>query len=118
MTIRSSIERLADCAPIETPAYEAASRTVATRARRLAIGIVKTRARDYIRAPWQMDFLGWHAGFFAQGSLMTPSQLIAFAREVLRLERANPSFEFIPVKQINAKAAIIAGRYRRAKERD
>jgi hypothetical protein len=114
---RTSIQRLADYTPVEIPSYEAATSAIAARARRLAIGIVKTRARDYIRAPWQMDFLGWHAGFYAQGSLMTPSQLIAFALEVLRLERAVPRYELVPIKLINAKAAMIAGRYRRAKER-
>jgi hypothetical protein len=112
MTTRTSIERLADCAPID--AYEAAISAVASRARRRAVGIIKTRARDYLRQPWQLDFLGWHAGFFYQGSLMTPDQLIAFAREVLQSEVRLGRLELVQVKIINAKAAILAGRYLRA----
>ena len=49
-----------------------------------------------------------------QASLMTAGQLVAFAKEVLRQEFAGPRcLEFAPVKAINAKAAIVAGRYGR-----
>jgi hypothetical protein len=96
-----------------SPARDAAYAALRAQAQRTACRVLKGRARDYLREPKQLDFLGWHTGFFAQGSLMTPCQLIAFAKEILRLEGAVPRFELVPIKLINAKAAIVVGRYQR-----
>jgi hypothetical protein len=91
------------------PATIAALVNVCAAARRSAISMTKYRALDYLQEPWQLDML--RGGFAA--SLMTPGQQIEFGKQVLREESKAP-FSIAPVKQINARAVILAGRYRRA----
>lgn len=85
---------------------------IEAQARNAACDMTKDRARDYLVEPRQLDML--RRGF--QASLMSPGQLVEFAKEVLLQEFAAPHrFELVPVKKVNAGAAIIAGRYMRAK---
>jgi len=83
-------------------------------AKKAVIEMIKGRALIYLRDPLMLDMI--RPGFLASG--MTPAQLITFAKEVLAQEMLNRArLRFVPVILINAKAAIIAGRYARAKER-
>jgi len=70
---------------------------------------IKGRARVYLDKPWQLDLI--RNGFDA--SLMTPNQLIAFAQEILRQELSVQKVWRVPVRLINVRAAILAGRYNR-----
>jgi hypothetical protein len=102
-------------------AYDEARAAVRAQAASTRLATIKSRARDYLAEPWQLDLLGARPGFIA--SAFTPEQLIEFAKEVLRqdlefCERMAPRrIELVPVEKWNAQAAIIAGRYRRAKAR-
>lgn len=95
-----------------SPARNTAYASIVVQARKTAIFTIKGRARDYLSMPWQLDMIkpGFDASFF------TPGQLIEFSKEVLRQEvSASRRFSLVPVTEINAKAAILAGRHARAK---
>jgi hypothetical protein len=98
-------------------AYDEARAAVRAQAGCISNITIKSRARDYLAEPWQLDLLGARPGFIA--SAFTPQQIIEFAKELLRqefdvCERMAPRrIELVPVKKWNAKAAIIAGRWRR-----
>jgi hypothetical protein len=134
--MRNSIQRLADEAPVPDAASWPARRppsfkdslppsfkdslsverkifeAFAAQASKTAPAMIKERAAIYLDKRWQLDSL--RPGFFA--SEMTPPQLIAFAAEVLRQEIAFGRFELVPIRKINARAAIVVGRYFRAKD--
>jgi hypothetical protein len=93
-----------------SPDYAAACMALETQARKTVLATIKSRARAFLAEPWQLDMLCRRF----DASLMTPSQLIAFATEVLRQETSMRRLEL--VRLINAKAAILAGRLARAKE--
>jgi hypothetical protein len=102
-----------------TAAYDETRAAIRAQAARTRLATIKARARDYLAEPWQLDMLGARPGFIA--SAFTPDQLIEFAKKLLRqdlefCERMAPRrVELVPVKMWNAKAAILSGRYRRAK---
>jgi hypothetical protein len=103
-------ERVAGSSPATParPAFVAAQTAIEARARRTAHVAIKARARAYLLKPWQLDLL--KVGF--EASLMTPDQLIRFANQIL----VQATHEhWVPVQKINAKSAIVAGRYNRAK---
>jgi len=93
------------------PQSSAAHAALEAQARKTARIMIKERAQAYLDNPWQLNML--KSGFDA--SLYMPEQLIEFAKAVLR-EESDGLFVFVPVRKINAQAAIVAGRYRRAKK--
>lgn len=94
-----------------TAAFDNACAAIQAQAARTACVMIKARARDYLAEPWQLDML--RKGFVASGFF--PDQLIEFAIELLRVTAIFHRCETVPIQKINARAAIVAGRYRRAK---
>ncbi|MGI0012338.1 MAG: hypothetical protein ACREBU_02685 [Nitrososphaera sp.] len=74
---------------------------------------IKGRAREYLENRKLLDML--YLG--ANVSSMTPENLIKFVNKLLSNELASSIDAIVPVRLINTKAAIVTGRYWRAKER-
>jgi hypothetical protein len=95
-----------------TAAYDNARAAIRAQAERTVCRVVNERARDYLDEPWQLDML--RVGFLA--SSYSPEQLIEFAEEIRHQESMRAiRFNLVPVNLVNARAAILAGRYARAK---
>lgn len=81
---------------------------IATQARKTAAREVKSRAREYLAESSQLDML--RPGYDA--SLFTPEQLVEFGEQLLKVEIMY-AIPLCPVRLINARAAIVAGRWKR-----
>lgn len=88
----------------------AALEAIRTQARRSAIHMVKRRARDFARRPYELENL--YPGLAAA----RPDVLIAVAEYLLAAAAQDPQRWFGfggEVKALNAKAALLLGRLRR-----
>ncbi len=85
---------------------------LAAAARRAACHVVKARARGYDRRPQALDAL--HPGL----SMADPATLVAVAAALVARERCSPRRWFAfggEVGLVNARAALLLGRVRRAR---
>jgi hypothetical protein len=88
----------------------AALDAIRAQARRSAVHMLKRRARDYARRPFELENL--YPGLAAA----SPDLTIAIAEHLLTREEQVPQRWFGfggEVKQLNAKATLLLGRYRR-----
>jgi N6-adenosine-specific RNA methylase IME4 len=84
--------------------------SIRAQARRSAVHMLKRRARDYSRRPLELENL--YPGLAAASADLT----IAIAEHLLARQAQLPQRWFGfggEVKQLNAKAALLLGRYRR-----
>jgi hypothetical protein len=101
--------RWKDLTTYSPAALAAVNAALIAKARRSGPREVKAQARHYLVKPERLALLkrGYDASCF------TPAQLIEFAKEILRQEIAIGRVEIVPIRKINACAAIVTGRYRR-----
>jgi hypothetical protein len=91
----------------------AALDAIRAQARRSAAHMLKGRVRDFVRRPMDLDSL--YPGLAAASS----GVMIAIAQHLLEQEDRNPQRWFGfggEVRQINARAALLLGRYLRRHE--
>jgi hypothetical protein len=98
----------------EFPAEAAALAAIRTGARRSAIHMLKCRARDFARRPFELENL--YPGLAAAA----PEAIIAIAEHLLAMAAQDPQRWFGfggEVTAINAKAALLLGRSLRRRKR-